>query len=161
MEVPASENLRNRHGHQIALCASLGTACSFVTCDCIDKAGISSHSVVTLRALSMGRKTIRKSGKPYTGAERMRRSRAEKKHGAKEQDKLERTARRYQVAEKLDIKRLAIDQVDERHLASSSVDAVISDPPYARADLPLYGSLAKFAMRVLKPGGWCIAMTGY
>ena len=37
---------------------------------------------------------------------------------------------------------------------------MISDPPYARADLPLYGILAKFAMRVLKPGGWCIAMTG-
>jgi hypothetical protein len=37
---------------------------------------------------------------------------------------------------------------------------VITDPPYAEADVPLYGELAHFAMRVLKPGGWCLAMTG-
>lgn len=53
---------------------------------------------------------------------------------------------------------------DARSLAlsipSGTVDLVFTDPPYPRDYLPLYGWLAHMAARVLKPGGWCLAMGG-
>lgn len=45
-------------------------------------------------------------------------------------------------------------------LPDSSVDAIITDPPYPEAFIPLYGDLAKLAARVLKPGGSLLAMAG-
>ena len=45
-------------------------------------------------------------------------------------------------------------------LATGSVDAVITDPPYGQDYVPLYGQLAQFAARVLKPGGPLLVMTG-
>lgn len=49
---------------------------------------------------------------------------------------------------------LALDIPDE------SVDLIFTDPSYRWKDLPLYGWLAKMAARVLKPGGFCLAMAG-
>ena len=45
-------------------------------------------------------------------------------------------------------------------LEPGSVDAIITDPPYPAEFLPLWSQLGEVAMRVLKPGGWCIAYTG-
>lgn len=45
-------------------------------------------------------------------------------------------------------------------LADDSVDMVFTDPPYLREYLPCYGWLAREAMRVLKPGGFVLAMCG-
>jgi len=45
-------------------------------------------------------------------------------------------------------------------LADGSIDAIITDPPYPAEYLPLWGDLARLAMRVLKPGGWCIVYSG-
>lgn len=45
-------------------------------------------------------------------------------------------------------------------LPENSVDAVITDPPYPKEFLPVYGSLAKLAARCLKPGGVLLAMIG-
>jgi predicted transcriptional regulator len=45
-------------------------------------------------------------------------------------------------------------------LADGSVDLIFTDPPYLEEDLGLYGDLAQFASRVLRPGGWCLAYTG-
>jgi len=42
-------------------------------------------------------------------------------------------------------------------LADGSVDAIITDPPYPADFLPEWDRLGATAMRVLKPGGWCIA----
>jgi 16S rRNA G966 N2-methylase RsmD len=55
---------------------------------------------------------------------------------------------------------IGIDDVTADILADASVDAVITDPPYAEKYLPLYSSLGRFSARVLKPGGWCVIMTG-
>lgn len=41
-----------------------------------------------------------------------------------------------------------------------SIDAIITDPPYPREYIGLYGDLAKVAARVLKPGGSLLAMAG-
>ena len=41
-----------------------------------------------------------------------------------------------------------------------SVDLVLTDPPYDEASVPLYEEVARFARRVLRPGGWCLAYTG-
>jgi len=45
-------------------------------------------------------------------------------------------------------------------LPTSSVDLIFTDPPYPRKFLPLYGDLAAIAARVLRPGGWLLAMGG-
>lgn len=41
-----------------------------------------------------------------------------------------------------------------------SVDLIFTDPPYPREYLPLWGDLAKFAARALKPNGLLIAYSG-
>jgi hypothetical protein len=48
----------------------------------------------------------------------------------------------------------------QAEIADESVDIIITDPPYPQEFVPLYEDLAKFAARVLKPGGSCIAMIG-
>jgi DNA modification methylase len=45
-------------------------------------------------------------------------------------------------------------------LAGESVDMIFTDPPYPREYLLCYSWLAAEAMRVLKPGGFVLAMTG-
>jgi DNA modification methylase len=45
-----------------------------------------------------------------------------------------------------------------RSLDDASVDAVITDPPYPREYLPLYGAMAAELPRVLKPGGSLLAI---
>lgn len=45
-------------------------------------------------------------------------------------------------------------------LANDSVDLVLTDPPYPREYLPLWGDLARIAARVLKPGGFLVAYSG-
>jgi site-specific DNA-methyltransferase (adenine-specific) len=45
-------------------------------------------------------------------------------------------------------------------IADNSVDFIITDPPYPREYIPLYGELSKVAARVLKPGGSLIVMVG-
>ena len=48
----------------------------------------------------------------------------------------------------------------ELPLSADSVDLIFTDPPYLREFLPRYGWLAHEAMRVLKPGGFVLAMCG-
>jgi site-specific DNA-methyltransferase (adenine-specific) len=107
-----------------------------------------------------GRPTARKSGKVLTVAERCRRYRAKKKARLKAQREALRQARCLEVAGDLNIHRIAVADIEEHHLASGSVDLVCTDPPYGREALPVYRDLAGFAMRVLKPSGWCIAFVG-
>lgn len=45
-------------------------------------------------------------------------------------------------------------------IADGSIDVVITDPPYPREYVGLYGDLARLAERVLKPGGSLLAMAG-
>lgn len=45
-------------------------------------------------------------------------------------------------------------------IADNSVDYIITDPPYPKEYIPLYGNLSQLAVRVLKPGGSMLVMTG-
>ena len=45
-------------------------------------------------------------------------------------------------------------------IANESVDLIFTDPPYPLEFLPLWGDLAMFAARVLKPNGMLVAYTG-
>jgi hypothetical protein len=45
-------------------------------------------------------------------------------------------------------------------IADSSVDLILTDPPYDGGSLPLYADLARLAARVLVPGGLCLAYCG-
>lgn len=108
----------------------------------------------------MPNRTVRKSGVRLTQVEKNRRSLARKKARLQAQRDAERQTKRIEITASLGIRSTAIADISDVHLASGIVDAVITDPPYAKADCPLYGELAHFAMRVLKPGGWCLAMIG-
>jgi site-specific DNA-methyltransferase (adenine-specific) len=46
------------------------------------------------------------------------------------------------------------------NIADNSVDYIITDPPYKKEFIPLYGELSKLASRVLKPEGSLIVMCG-
>lgn len=58
--------------------------------------------------------------------------------------------------------RLIVSAVDHliNHVEESSVDVIITDPPYPREFLPVYAQLAATASHVLKPGGSCVVMIG-
>src|SRR5712692_1712835 len=43
----------------------------------------------------------------------------------------------------------------------NSVQLILTDPPYDGESVPLYAALAKFAARVLMPGGLCFAYAGH
>lgn len=45
-------------------------------------------------------------------------------------------------------------------VAAGSVDAVITDPPYAHEHLDAYSQLSEFAAHALKPGALCVALAG-
>lgn len=45
-------------------------------------------------------------------------------------------------------------------IADESIDAIITDPPYPQEFLHTWSQMGEVAMRVLKPGGWCIAYSG-
>ena len=46
------------------------------------------------------------------------------------------------------------------HIEPGSVDCIVTDPPYPRAFVAVYGDLARTAARVLRPGGCCLVMAG-
>ena len=107
-----------------------------------------------------GPKPLRASGKAYSGAERMRRHRLAKKCQAKAE--ADATQRALRGTGNSSARRPA--KIDQRghggRPSAASVDAVVTDPPYPKASVPLYGELGCFAMRVLRPGGWCLTMCG-
>jgi site-specific DNA-methyltransferase (adenine-specific) len=47
-----------------------------------------------------------------------------------------------------------------RGMDAASVDAVITDPPYDKASVPLYGEIARESKRILKDGGFMVAYGG-
>lgn len=108
----------------------------------------------------MTRPALRKNGKPYTDSERARRYRIRKKARIKGDREAARQARCAVVATELGIHAIAVADITEDHLASDTVAAVVTDPPYGRTTLGVYADLGRFAMRVLKPSGWCIVLTG-
>lgn len=54
----------------------------------------------------------------------------------------------------------ALAPVRDLDLEPWSVDAIVTDPPYAREQVPLYGALAEVTARVLKPGGSLAVLCG-
>jgi site-specific DNA-methyltransferase (adenine-specific) len=48
----------------------------------------------------------------------------------------------------------------ECKLKPNSIDVIVTDPPYTKEGIPLYGDLARFAKRYLKPSGLCLAYAG-
>ncbi len=56
--------------------------------------------------------------------------------------------------------KLAQADVKQLPVADNSIDLIFTDPPYHDKHLEKYGWLAAEAARVLKPGGFCLAMAG-
>ena len=50
---------------------------------------------------------------------------------------------------------------DYQEAYAGKIDVLITDPPYARATLPLYDDLATCARAVLRPGSWLLCLTGW
>jgi len=55
---------------------------------------------------------------------------------------------------------LAVGTIEALPIADESVDLIFTDPPYPTRFLHVYEWLAREAMRVLRPGGWCVCMAG-
>ena len=55
---------------------------------------------------------------------------------------------------------LAQASIEHLPVADNSIDLIFTDPPYDRASIYLYDWLAIEAARVLKNGGFCLAMCG-
>jgi len=55
---------------------------------------------------------------------------------------------------------LRCDDFRKWKLKPNSLDVIVTDPPYPRNGIPLYGDLSRFAKRHLKPGGLCVAYAG-
>ena len=72
--------------------------------------------------------------------------------------------KRYELSEKMpeDMCRLFTADIRDglKEIADNSIDFIITDPPYPREYIPLYGDLSQLASRVLKDGGSLIVMTG-
>ena len=70
----------------------------------------------------------------------------------------------YELSEEMpeDMCRLFVADIRDglKEIEDESVDFLITDPPYPREYIPLYGDLSLVASRVLKPGGSLIVMIG-
>lgn len=53
----------------------------------------------------------------------------------------------------------SLDKVGDQ-VKAGSVDWIITDPPYSKKHVKLYGTLSRFAKHVLKPGGSLVCMVG-
>ena len=84
----------------------------------------------------------------------------------KEEKKEEKIAERKKLAEEGAKKRIEIDfrlgDFEEvfADLPDGSIDCIITDPPYPYEFIELWTKLSRFAKRVLKPNGFCIAYSG-
>jgi hypothetical protein len=56
--------------------------------------------------------------------------------------------------------RIIASEFQMADVPDASVDWIITDPPYPKEFLPIYGHLSAFAERVLKPNGSLICMVG-
>jgi site-specific DNA-methyltransferase (adenine-specific) len=81
---------------------------------------------------------------------------------AKEEEKAERKAYTLEKEMPSDVCNLFVADVKSglSQIADSSVDFIITDPPYPKEYLPLYEDLSALADRVLKPNGSLIVMCG-
>jgi hypothetical protein len=108
-----------------------------------------------------GRPPTGKNGEPLTNAVKCQKSRAKTRAKEREAKAAERRARFFEAGRNLGIHPLAVADIREHDLASNSVHAIITDPPYPEEDLTVYRDLGALAMRVLQPSGWCVALVGY
>lgn len=82
-----------------------------------------------------------------------------------ERKRLEKEANREAAVASVDSEALGVHLGDFREIgddlvADDSLDLIFTDPPYDKESVPLYGDLAEFASRKLRPGGWCLAYSG-
>jgi len=84
----------------------------------------------------------------------------------KEEKKEEKIAERKKLAEEGAKKEIQIDfrlgDFEEvfADLPDGSIDCIITDPPYPYEFIEVWTKLSRFAKRVLKPNGYCIAYSG-
>ena len=53
-----------------------------------------------------------------------------------------------------------VELISLGHVELESLDMIITDPPYDKGAIPLFGDLALFAARALKPGGSLLCLSG-
>lgn len=90
-------------------------------------------------------------------------------HEIHDRERAQKRAEMMEAAEKQEAKAYGNFLVNDVYVADvrmlalpeSSVDMIFTDPPYDEASVPLFNDLARFARRVLKPGGYLMTYTGH
>ena len=123
---------------------------------------INTASEITSRPQEEQREIIVKSEKDIIAeANKIKRERKVKRKKEKEQARQEAFQKviKQPVSDRY---KLIVGDIAEacQQIENDSIDVIITDPPYPKEYLQLYGILAKEASRVLKPGGSLIVMTG-
>ena len=89
-----------------------------------------------------------------------------RKEADKEQRQQKAKADRVEMSEKGKLKEIDVDfrlGDFEKVLADipdGSIDCIITDPPYPKEFIDCWSKLSRFASRVLKPNGYCVAYSG-
>ena len=84
----------------------------------------------------------------------------------KEEKKAEKENERDRLAEIGKNKKIEIDfrlgDFEEvfKDIPDGSIDCIITDPPYPKEFIEVWSKLSRFAKRVLKPNGYCVAYSG-
>ena len=84
----------------------------------------------------------------------------------KEEKKAEKENERDRLAEIGKNKKIEIDfrlgDFEEvfKDIPDGSIDCIITDPPYPKEFIDVWSKLSRFAKRVLKPNGYCVAYSG-
>lgn len=82
----------------------------------------------------------------------------------RERKRQQRKQKREETIAELGADTLNVHHGDFRQIGNiiddGSIDLIFTDLPYDEGSVGLYGDLAAFAARVLRPGGWCLAYTG-
>jgi site-specific DNA-methyltransferase (adenine-specific) len=95
----------------------------------------------------------RKASKAYRRRHRPVTPRTARKRAEQAAREAQATGEQWTVTPSLTLLCKAIADLTDADVAPGSLDAIITDPPYGRAFLPLYNALGAFAARCLKPGG--------
>lgn len=123
------------------------------------EASVSAAAVVAREPKERQREIVAKGREEIVReANRIKREEKKKKQEERERKAESAVAAMPRKGERWRLIHAPVSGLDE--IEDGSIDCIVTDPPYPREYLSVYGDLARTAARVLKPGGSCFVMVG-